>query len=155
MVMNLTDKTMANALQESAKNNIRTKLLVNKSSLTKNSTPLLQAIQDAGGDVRVYDPQESKRSILHTKMLLTPQLFILSNANFTPEGDNQNNIETYFPNNKKLIRAAKKNFKKIEKECTPLTESLELHEDKKIIKKATKRKLETAAKNPPAKKKKK
>lgn len=153
--MNLTDTKMAEALETSAKNNIETKLLVNKSALTKYGIPLLQSIKKAGGNVLVYDPEEKKRSILHTKMLLTPELFILSNANFTPEGDTQNNIETYFPNNKKLIRAAKKNFETIEKECTPLQESLKLHNDKKEIKKAAKRKLDSTAKNPPAKKKRK
>jgi hypothetical protein len=151
--MNINDQDMTNALATAAKNDVDTRLLVNKSSLTKNGLPLLHKMHNAGVKIHVFDPQEEKRSIMHVKDIVTNKLYIIGNANYTEEGDKLNNNDTYFPNDKKLIKAAKKDFKKVEKESVPFKNAIELSKAVQE-KKAAKRKLDFDAKKPATKKQK-
>lgn len=125
--MNINDAGMVNALCNAAENGVDTRLTVHKTALTKNGTPLLQKAEEKGVKVNVFFPEEGSRIIHHKKDLITKDLYVSTNANFTDEGDKQKNLETYFPGNTLLVDKAKQDFERVEKTCISLDKALELH----------------------------
>jgi hypothetical protein len=123
--MNINDTTITNALCNAAESGVDTRLTVHKTALTKNGIPLLRQAQDKGVKVNVFSPEEGSRIIHHKKDLITNDLYIISNANFTDEGDKQKNLETYFPKNKELIEQAKQDYERVQAQCTSLEKALE------------------------------
>lgn len=152
--MNFNDDDMADALSKAAESGADTRLIVNKSALTKNGIPLLKKMHEDGVKISVFYPQDGSRRIQHSKELIRKDLYVISNANFTDEGDFQKNLETYFPSDKKLIADAKVNFERVEQECVTLDKALELLEVTKA-KTAEKNKAKAAAAKKEAEEKKK
>lgn len=126
--MNINDQDMSNALCDAAKSGADTRLIVHKTALTRNGLPLLNKMAEAGVQVFVFYPSDDSRKIQHKKELIRKDLYITSNANFTDEGDSQQNLETYFPDDKQLIESAKKDFERVQADCVPLEKARELFE---------------------------
>jgi len=124
--MNINDQAMTDALCEASQSGADTRLVVNKSALTKKGIPLVKKMADSGVNVKVFYPVDGSRIIQHKKELIRNDLYVISNANFTDEGDSQKNLETYFPCDTQLISDAKIDFERVEKKCVTLEKALEL-----------------------------
>ncbi len=134
--MNFNDQDMADALSKTAESGADTRLTVNKTALTKHGIPLLKDMADKGVKVRVFYPNDGSRKIQHTKELIRNDLYVVSNANFTDEGDSQKNLETYFPHDEQLINYAKQEFERFQEECVTLDKALTLLKETAEKKKA-------------------
>ena len=126
--MNFNDKDMANALSQAAKSGADTRLVVNKTALTKYGIPLLKQMAQDGVQVYVFYPAQGSRLIQHKKELIRNDLYVISNANFTDEGDSQRNLETYFPGDAQLVADAKVDFERVQNRCVSWEKALELYE---------------------------
>ena len=134
--MTFNDSEVADQLCHLGK---KAEVIVDESALTKNGTPLLQKMHKAGVSVNVFCPQDGSHVKQHAKDIIieskNQQLYINSTANITTEGDKQRNYQLYIPNNKAIVMAAKKDMKKVKKECISLPKALQLKEEKNKKKK--------------------
>ena len=138
--MNINDKNIEEALKKAAESGADTRIIVHKTALTKNGIPILKSLNEAGVHVSIHYPEKGKTNIMHVKDVITPTSYTNSTANFTQEGNDQNNVTIIVPNNKEIITAAKDHFAAVEKKCIPLKIALKLYEEEKKQKEEEKKK---------------
>src|SRR4030095_4237149 len=132
-------------------------LLVDSAALTKNGIPLLDKISSAGASVNVFCAKNGSRAKLHPKDITLISENKTMHMNFTANLSNNNRQRNYMvlvPNDKDVVTDATTDFKTVKEYCIPYEKAKQLKKEENSVK-ATKRKLDAAAKNPPAKKKRK
>ena len=155
--MNINDKEIAKSLRKSAQSGADTRLIVHKSALTKKGISLLQKMKQDGVKVMVFYPSSEKSVIMHVKDIITNTSYTNSTANFTKEGNEQDNITLIVPHNNEIITQAKNHFQEVENKCISLKNALKLyeaHKKEKKKKQEKKRKASTDLKHSPKKRQK-
>lgn len=108
---------MTQVLIDAQKNDITIRLILDKSALTGKGKEQVAQMHNAHIPIYIYDPGENSRNIQHSKVMLridgTEYLVINSTANMTPEGDKENNVDSYYPESETMGKTIKYSLDKL------------------------------------------
>ena len=141
--MSFNDDLLAAALINAANKKVNTQLILDRASMT--NLPLLETMRAAGVNMFMHNPAGQYRRLMHNKSLITNNLFEITTGNFTQEGNDQNNISTYFVDDAQLRTDAEKDYERVKKACIPFDQAVPLfqkaqeqkQEKKKVLKRVS------------------
>lgn len=139
--MNWNSVAMTQALIDAHNDGVTIYVILNRSALEGKGKEQLAQMHKAQVPIYIYDSGENKRTIQHSKVMVRIDgpnyLVVNSTANVTPEGDNENNVDSYYPDSQSIGKEICVELDKLitDSRCKPYTSELAaLTENKKTKK---------------------